>query len=164
MPTVALERVKLENLRSFSPRDGELKNSPTASSSVKLYKDESVQFNTKRTSLLPNSLRPCALETDSATSKQTSSSHCNPLLEGEASHREVIEEDPIDVELDLGLSFALDMDLTQSSQSSEEEHLLSLQEMMERAYKPPDTPEKAAFSEPSTPGHLSSKSKTVSFI
>ncbi|XP_073338238.1 SMC5-SMC6 complex localization factor protein 2 isoform X2 [Pagrus major] len=160
LPTVALERVKLENLRSFSPRDSELKNSPIASSSGKPYKDESVEFNAKHTSLLPNSLPPCALETDSATSQQTSTSHCTPLLERETSHREVIEEDPIDVELDLGLSFALDMDLTQSSHSSEEEHLLSLQEMMERATKPPDTPEKGAFSEPSTPGHHSCKSKT----
>ncbi|XP_070772606.1 SMC5-SMC6 complex localization factor protein 2 [Enoplosus armatus] len=69
------------------------------------------------------------------------------------------EEDPI-VELDLDLSFALDLDLTQSSHSSEEEQMVSLQEMMERVTKPPDTPEKGAFSEPSTPGHHSCQSKS----
>ncbi|XP_038592659.1 SMC5-SMC6 complex localization factor protein 2 [Micropterus salmoides] len=53
------------------------------------------------------------------------------------------------------------MDLTQSSHSSEDEQLISLQEMMERVTKPTDTPEKDAFSEPSTPGHRSSQSKTL---
>lgn len=52
--------------------------------------------------------------------------------------------------------------MSQSSQSSEDEQLLSLQEMMERVTKPPDTPEKEAFSEPSTPRHHSSKLRTVS--
>lgn len=167
MPTVALERVKLENLRTFFPKDSELKNSPNTSSGRQL-KDESVKSHDKHTSLLPNNVRPCTIETtNAAASERTSTPHCSPspLLErqaSEGSRKQVNEVDPIDVELDLGLSFALDLDLTQSSQSSEEEQLLSLQEMMERVTKPPDTPEKGAFSEPSTPGHHSSQSKTVS--
>ncbi|XP_010743029.3 SMC5-SMC6 complex localization factor protein 2 isoform X1 [Larimichthys crocea] len=166
MPTVALERVKLENLRTFFPKDSELKNSPNTSSGRQL-KDESVKSHDKHTSLLPNNVRPCTIETtNAAASERTSTLHCSqsPLLErqaSEGSRKQVNEVDPIDVELDLGLSFALDLDLTQSSQSSEEEQLLSLQEMMERVTKPPDTPEKGAFSEPSTPGHHSSQSKTL---
>ncbi|XP_044069597.1 SMC5-SMC6 complex localization factor protein 2 isoform X3 [Siniperca chuatsi] len=155
LPTVALEWVKLENLRSHFSKDGQLKNSPITSSSGRQLKDESVKSHEKHTSLLPNNVRP----------DQTSTSHCSqsPLLErqaSEGSRKQVNEEDPIDVELDLGLSFALDLDLTQSSHSSEEEQLLSLQEMMECVTKPPDTPEKGVFSEPSTPGHHSCQSIT----
>ncbi|KAM9345216.1 SMC5-SMC6 complex localization factor protein 2 isoform 2-T2 [Symphorus nematophorus] len=166
LPTITLQRVKLENLRPFSPKDSKLKNSPVTSS-CRQRKDESVKSDEKHTSILPNNVRPCALDTHTAASKQTSTSHCSwsPLLERQASEggtKQVNEEDPIDVELDLGLSFALDLDLTQSthSNSSEEEQLLSLQEMMERVTKVPDTPEKGAFSEPSTPGHHSCPSKT----
>lgn len=166
LPTVALERVKLETFRPFCSKDNELRNSPITSSSRQL-KDESVKSDEKQTSLLPNNARPCALEADTAASEQTSTPHCSqsPRLARRASEegrKQVNEDDPIDVELDLGLSFALDLDLTQSSHSSEEEQLLSLQEMMERVTKPPDTPEKGAFSEPSTPGHRSCPSKTVS--
>ncbi|XP_051271155.1 uncharacterized protein slf2 isoform X2 [Dicentrarchus labrax] len=163
LPTVALERVKLENLRSFCPKDVELQN---LTSSGRERKDESVKSDDKRTSLLPNNVRSCALETDTAASEQTLTFQCrqSPLLERGASEggkKQVKEDDPMDVELDLGLSFAVDLDLTQSSHSSEEEQLLSLQEMMECVTKPPDTPEKGAFSEPSTPGHHSCMSKTL---
>ncbi|XP_039995625.1 SMC5-SMC6 complex localization factor protein 2 [Xiphias gladius] len=161
LPTVALQRVKLENIIPLCSKDGELENSPITSS-VRQPKEESVKSDEKRTSLHPYTV---ILETDTAASEQTSISHCSlsPPLERPASavsRKQVNEEDPIDVELDLGLSFALDVDLTQSSHSSEEEQLLSLQEMMERVTKPPDTPEKGAFSEPSTPGHHSSQFKT----
>ncbi|XP_034407421.1 SMC5-SMC6 complex localization factor protein 2 isoform X2 [Cyclopterus lumpus] len=158
MPFVALERVQLENLKSTCSKD--LENSPLTSSDRQLN-DESFKSEDKRTSLLPNNVRACALE----TGPTTSTSHCSPspLLERRASEgrgKPVIEEDPIDVELDLGLSFALDLDLTQSSHSSEEEQLLSLQEMMECVTKPPATPVKEAFSEPSKPRHHSCPSKT----
>lgn len=56
---------------------------------------------------------------------------------------------PLDLQLGLGLSLGVDLD--QSSQSSEDEPLLSLQEMMQRVAKPPDTPEKGALPEPTTP-------------
>ncbi|GLD65051.1 SMC5-SMC6 complex localization factor protein 2-like isoform X3, partial [Lates japonicus] len=161
LPTVALEWVKLGNAMPVCSKYKELKNSPITSSARRL-KEDSVKSDEKRTSPLPINV---TLETDAAAEEQTSTSHCSqsPPLERQASEggeKQVNEEDPIDVELDLGLSFALDFDLTQSSQSSEEEQLLSLQEMMERATKPPDTPEKGAFSEPSTPGHRSSQLKT----
>ncbi|XP_028279581.1 SMC5-SMC6 complex localization factor protein 2 isoform X2 [Parambassis ranga] len=78
----------------------------------------------------------------------------------EKSIKQVNEEDPIDVELDLDLSFGIDMDLTHSSNGSEADELISLQEMMECVLKPPETPEKGAFSEPSTPGHRSSRPKS----
>ncbi|XP_045926899.1 SMC5-SMC6 complex localization factor protein 2 isoform X2 [Micropterus dolomieu] len=165
LPTVTLQRVKLENIRSICSKGSELKNSPITTSGRQL-RDESVKSDEKRTSLLSNNVRPCAFDTHYTASEQTSTSHCSqpPLLEREASEgsrKQVNEEDPIDVELDLDLSFALDMDLTQSSHSSEDEQLISLQEMMERVTKPTDTPEKDTFSEPSTPGHRSSQSKTL---
>ncbi|XP_049927555.1 SMC5-SMC6 complex localization factor protein 2 isoform X1 [Epinephelus moara] len=162
MPTVALERVKLENLKPICSKNSKLKKSPTSSSGRQL-KDESVKSDEKHTSLLPNNVGTCALETETVTTTATSHHSPSPLLERQASEgrrKTVSEEDPIDVELDLDLSFAVDVDLTQSSQSSEDEQLISLQEMMERVTKPPDTPEKGAFSEPSTPGHRSSQSKT----
>ncbi|XP_070697533.1 SMC5-SMC6 complex localization factor protein 2 isoform X2 [Pempheris klunzingeri] len=164
LPTVALERVKLESFRPFCSKESELRSSPITSSDRPL-KDESVKSEEKHSSLLPSDVRPSALEADTAASEQTFNSHCSrsPLLVRQASEgrrEQVNEEDPIDVELDLGLSFALDMDLTQSSHSSEDEQLLSFQEMMERVTKPPDTPEKGAFSEPSTPGHHSCQLKT----
>ncbi|KAM7385590.1 hypothetical protein PAMP_001667 [Pampus punctatissimus] len=165
LPAVSLERVKLENLMSFCPKDSKLRNSSITSSSSQL-KDRNVKTDEKHKSHLPNDMRPCALKTDTAASEQTSTSCCFPSapLEKQASEgdrKQLNKEDPIDVELDLGLSFALDLDLTQSSHSSDEEQLLSFQEIMDRVTKPPDTPEKGAFSEPSTPGHQSCQSKTL---
>lgn len=157
-PTVTLERVKLENLRSFSPKDCKLDNRPVTTSSGRPRKDERLKSKKKRTS------RERPSETDTSASEQTLVSQCSPELEkqaNEAGTKQVTEKDPIDLELDVDLSLALEIDLTLSSQSSEDEPLMSLQEMMEHATKPPDTPEKGAFSEPSTPGHHSSQSKHV---
>lgn len=75
----------------------------------------------------------------------------------------VSEDDSIDGELDLGQNFACNLDLTQSSDTSEEENLMSLQEIMEPVPKVLCTPEKRTFSEPSTPGNHNSQSKSVSF-
>ncbi|XP_041804096.1 SMC5-SMC6 complex localization factor protein 2 isoform X2 [Chelmon rostratus] len=139
-----------------------LSSTVSSPSTVTQLNEEGVKSDVKHTSVNSNA-RTSSPETDTASSEQTSKSHGSqfPLLEVRGDGRkEVNEEDLIDVELDLGLSFALDLDLTQSSHSSEEEELLSLQEMMERVTKPPDTPEKGAFSEPSTPGHSSCHSKT----
>lgn len=158
-PTVTLTRVKLENLIP-PPRDKDTKNSPIPSSHRQLKGDQNP-------SLLCKKVSTGAVETDSAAAEQTStSSYCQSLpLKGQESkgdNKQINEEDPIDVELDLGLSFAVDVDLTQSSHSSDDEQLLSLEEMMERATKPPDTPEKGTFSDPSPPRRLSSQSKNVS--
>ncbi|XP_063347437.1 SMC5-SMC6 complex localization factor protein 2 isoform X4 [Pelmatolapia mariae] len=160
-PTVTLTRVKLENLITPSPRDKDSKNSPIPSSHRQLKGDQNP-------SLLCKKMSTGAVETDSAAAEQTStSSYCQSLpLKGQESkgdNKQINEEDPIDVELDLGLSFAVDVDLTQSSHSSDDEQLLSLEEMMERATKPPDTPEKGTYSEPSPPRRLSSQSKNQPF-
>ncbi|XP_030604604.1 SMC5-SMC6 complex localization factor protein 2 isoform X2 [Archocentrus centrarchus] len=160
-PTVTLTRVKLENLMMPSLKDKDPKNSPNPSSCRQLKDDQN-------SSPLCNKVSSGAIEMDSAVAEQTSTSSCCQSLpvEGETSEgdkKHLNEEDSLDVELDLGLSFAVDVDLTQSSHSSEDEQLLSLQEMMERATKPPDTPEKGAFSDPSTPRRLSCQSKTQTF-
>ncbi|KAG7216365.1 hypothetical protein INR49_021770 [Caranx melampygus] len=159
-PTVALHRVNLENIMFRCSKDSELKNSPTSSAGRQL-KEDSVKSGDKHVSCLPNKVTSAA---DTAASQQTStsSSHCSQSRSlrrqtSEVSRKQASEEDPIDVELDLGLSFALDFDVTQSSHSSEEEQLLSLQEMMERVTMPPDALEKVTYSEPSTPGHRSSQ-------
>lgn len=167
LPTLTLERVKIKGAKSSSSSDNNLKNSPEATSSGKVLQDEGVKSDEKKTSVPLNNVKPCALETDNSGSQEMStvpSSH-SLVLKRQASERErkqMDDQDPLDVEFDLGLSFALDLDLSQSSQSSDEEELLSLREMMERAAHPPDTPEKGAFSEPSTPGHQGSLPKTVS--
>lgn len=166
---LTLERVKIKDAKSSCSSNDNLTNSPEATSSGKVLQDEGVKSDEKKTSVPLNDVRPCTLETDNSGSQKMStvpSSH-SPLLKRQASERErkqMDDQDPLDVEFDLGLSFALDLDLSQSSQSSDEEQLLSLQEMMERAAQPPDTPEKGAFSEPSTPGHQGSLPKTVSTL
>ncbi|XP_062285827.1 SMC5-SMC6 complex localization factor protein 2 isoform X1 [Scomber scombrus] len=165
MPAVALQRVNLETLMSFSSKDSELRSSPVTSSGKQL-KDGGVKSDEKHKTLLPNNVRPGALKTDNAVSEQTSTPHCSQsaLPERQASEgdrKQPYKEDPVDVELDLGLSFALDLDLTQSSHSSDEEQLLSLQEIMERVTKPPQTPEKGVFSEPTTHGRDICQSKTM---
>ncbi|XP_041646052.1 SMC5-SMC6 complex localization factor protein 2 isoform X2 [Cheilinus undulatus] len=157
VPFVTLKRVKIENPKPSRCKDPELKNGHIPSSSRQL-KEETVKSNDKQNCNHPNDVNTSTLET--AASGQFSTHP--PLLQRQASRelkQEVKNVDPVDVELDLDLSLALDLDLTQSSHSSEDEQLLSLQEMMERATKPPDTPEKGAFSEPGTPGPLSCKLK-----
>ncbi|KAM6915945.1 SMC5-SMC6 complex localization factor protein 2 [Xenentodon cancila] len=161
LPTVTLERVKLEKL-NFSSKDKGLTNSPISSESQPV----DVKSDNNCTLLDSSYLSSSYLNSDAAASEQTSSSQCTPSqsLEKQASEKrkkEANEEDPIDVDLDLGFSFKYSLDVTQSSDSSEEEQLMSLQEMMECVAKPPHTPEKGAFSEPSTPGHKSSPPKTV---
>ncbi|XP_026165314.1 SMC5-SMC6 complex localization factor protein 2 isoform X2 [Mastacembelus armatus] len=160
-PTVSLLQVKSESIKNPHSKDEELKNSRTASSGRQLM-EESVKSDEKHTSLLPNNVISCTSETDTATTKQSSASPSqSPAVDRqpiEGSRNQVNEEDPIDVEL--GLSFALDFDLSQSSHSSEEEQLLSFQEMMGCIPKSPDKLEKGAFSEPSTPGYHSSQLKS----
>ncbi|MEQ2315828.1 hypothetical protein AMECASPLE_026404, partial [Ameca splendens] len=161
LPTVALERIKLEKL-SLCSKDRSIRNSPVTSSG-RPSKDENIKplHNDSPTPKANEGL--CCSETDTAASLQETSSPCmksTPLEEEESEGSKEVKEDSIDVELDLGLSISYDIDVTQSSDSSEEEPLISFQEMMERVTKPPDTPQKEAFSEPSTPGCRSSHSKT----
>ncbi|XP_029691341.1 SMC5-SMC6 complex localization factor protein 2 isoform X1 [Takifugu rubripes] len=101
----------------------------------------------------------CTAESD--TILEASPAHCSqtPPQENQADRES--NEYPLDVELNRDLQFALGLDLSQSSNSSEEEVLLSLDEMMNCAAKPLDTQEKENSSEPSAHGHPS-QSKTVS--
>nr|XP_020457355.1 SMC5-SMC6 complex localization factor protein 2-like isoform X2 [Monopterus albus] len=162
MPTVCLQRVKPENIKHLCSKDGELKNSRFTSSGRHVT-EESDKSSEKQTSFIVGEESLCPLDTNTTASKQTSPSSfskSSPLerLPSEGSRKHVNEEDSTDVEL--GLNFELDLDLSQSSHSSEDEQLLSFQEMMARVTKPPGTPEKGAFSEPSTPGHHSCQLKT----
>lgn len=145
LPTVTLKRVKLENC---PPKGKDLKIGPISSSGRQL-KSESVKSENKHTPPVSNNTSSC--ETYASSSEQSHTSPC--IRPSETSRKQGNEEDPIDVELDLDLSFALDVDVSESTHSSEDEQLISLQEIMERVAKPPETPEKGAFSEPSTPGH-----------
>lgn len=161
-PFVNLKRVNVENLRPPQCKDKH-KNRHSPSSSMQ-HKDSGVESEKHKSS---NTVRACTLETTTTASEPSPAQSCNgrPVMgrqaneEGRQQEKEV---DPLDEELDFGLSLALDMDLDQSSQSSEDEQLLSLQEMMELATKLPDTPEKGAFPEPGTPGPRSCKLKPVS--
>lgn len=105
----------------------------------------------------------CTAESD--TILEASPAHCSqtPPQENQADGESnpPSNEYPLDVELNRDLQFALGLDLSQSSNSSEEEVLLSLDEMMNCATKPLDTQEKENCSEPSTHGHPS-QSETVS--
>uniref|UniRef100_A0A3P9AJL9 Coiled-coil SMC6 And NSE5 INteracting (CANIN) domain-containing protein n=1 Tax=Esox lucius TaxID=8010 RepID=A0A3P9AJL9_ESOLU len=64
-----------------------------------------------------------------------------------------IEKDPLDVELglDLDLSLGLEFELSQESSSSEEDQLPSLQQILDRTARPPDTPVKGTYPSPNTP-------------
>ncbi|KAL7890140.1 hypothetical protein AOLI_G00023980 [Acnodon oligacanthus] len=79
--------------------------------------------------------------------------HPTPAKQDEEKKRGLVWKDPLDLELgydgELGLeNGALSLN---SSSSSDEEQLLSLKEILERSARVPTTPEKGAFSEPSTP-------------
>ncbi|XP_008427840.1 SMC5-SMC6 complex localization factor protein 2 isoform X3 [Poecilia reticulata] len=145
------------------PKDGGIRHGPVNSSRSQ-SKDESFkpQHNFSLKPKTSEGLR-CS-ETDTAASVQETFPPCikPPPVEEEDSDgsKGGKEEDSIDVELDLGLSISYDIDPSQSSDSSEEEPLISFQEMMECVAKPPDTPQKEAISEPSMPGCRSSQSKT----
>uniref|UniRef100_A0A1A7XES9 Family with sequence similarity 178, member A n=1 Tax=Iconisemion striatum TaxID=60296 RepID=A0A1A7XES9_9TELE len=156
LPTVTLKRVKLDN---FKPCKCPI-NSPGPSSERQLT-DEAFKTHHKQSPSVSASSSLRVLETDTAASKRTPSPPRRMSQASERSKKVVNEEDPSDVELDLGLSIAYDISETQSSDGSEEDKLVSFQEIMERVTKVPDTPEKGAFSEPSTPGCFRSQSKTV---
>ncbi|XP_063731057.1 SMC5-SMC6 complex localization factor protein 2 isoform X2 [Eleginops maclovinus] len=139
MPTVTLERVNLESLKSIFYRASEPKDGSITSSGWEL-KDQSLKSDEKHKNITPPNVRPSTSETCTTTSTP----HPLPERRPSEGHRKLMnKEDPIDGELD---------------NSSEDEHLLSLQEIMAPVSMPPDTPSKGAFSEPSTPKHNSCKS------
>ncbi|KAF7219994.1 SMC5-SMC6 complex localization factor protein 2-like, partial [Nothobranchius furzeri] len=163
LPTVSLKRIKLEKFKPFMCP----KNSPGPCSERQLTVEavrESVKIHHKQSPSASASPSLRALDTPATKLTPSPPRRRSLSLERQASERskkEVNEEDPADVELDLDLSITYDIKETQSSDGSEEEELVSFQEIMERVTKVPDTPEKEAFSEPSTPGLRSSQSKTV---
>ncbi|XP_061645032.1 SMC5-SMC6 complex localization factor protein 2 isoform X2 [Phyllopteryx taeniolatus] len=78
----------------------------------------------------------------------------SPLIKRREGHTHPTHKaDSMDEDLDLGLDIALEVDSSQTSNSSEEEQLLSWQEIMNHVPNSPATPDKATtFSEPSTTG------------
>ncbi|KAL7877650.1 hypothetical protein SRHO_G00042930 [Serrasalmus rhombeus] len=95
--------------------------------------------------------------------------HATPAKQDREKKKGMVWKDPLDLELgydgELGPeSCALSLN---SSSSSDEEQLLSLQEILERSARVPTTPEIGAFSEPSTPAPkaapLDLKSKVKSY-
>ncbi|XP_034040252.1 LOW QUALITY PROTEIN: SMC5-SMC6 complex localization factor protein 2 [Thalassophryne amazonica] len=163
MPSVCLQRLKPEHPPSLHSKNNRLKNSLRHSSESHV-KGNSVTSPEKHNScIIPKTVQHSALEADTVIPEQSStprhsSKMGNKQADKESEQQERLVEH-IDEELDLDLSFAVDVDIRENSQSSEEEQLLSLQEMMESITKSPKTPEKGDFSEPSTPGTISYKSK-----
>lgn len=99
----------------------------------------------------------CTAESDTM---EASPAHCSQTPPQENQADVESNEYPLDVELNRDLQFALGLDLSQSSNSSEEEVLLSLDEMMNCATKPLDAQKKETCSEPSTHGHPSQPSSS----
>lgn len=84
--------------------------------------------------------------TDLHNSKTTTKSR-----KDEQEKRDLVWKDPLDLELGEDVFESCVLSLS-SSQSSEEDHLPSFQEILECSTHVPITPEKVTFSEPSTPG------------
>ncbi|KAI4878417.1 hypothetical protein NFI96_029313, partial [Prochilodus magdalenae] len=74
-----------------------------------------------------------------------------PTKQDRDEKRDIVWKDPLDLELGYDGDYGLESCALSLSSSSEEEQLLSLQEILERSARVPATPEKDAFSEPSTP-------------
>ncbi|XP_061601229.1 SMC5-SMC6 complex localization factor protein 2 isoform X2 [Cololabis saira] len=162
LPPVTTERVKLGKVNVI--KDKGVANSPISSESKPKDVEEKSENNS--IPLDSSNLSSSSLNSDTTISAQTSSSQCtaSQSLEEQAHERgktEVNGEDPIDMDLDLGLSFQYSLDLNQSSDSSEDDELISFQEIMACVAKPPETPEKGALSDPSTPEQKSSQPSTV---
>lgn len=151
LPTVVLTRVKLDNLPHSSKDSGT--TSVTASSDNHIM-DEVKTAQEKHKPHSPKNAPPGSVEKHTSISRQTSMSPPQTVKQskkGEEQEAKLTHQDSL--ELDSELNFDLGWNETQSSHSSEDEQLISLQEIMARSTKPPETLEKGAFSEPSTPGH-----------
>ncbi|KAM3605763.1 uncharacterized protein V6R79_004223 [Siganus canaliculatus] len=140
LPTVALQRVKIENLRVHFPKDDKSRNSPEVMSSDRQDKVETVKCDDERIPAPSNDVGPCTSENVTSTTSPN-----------ERGKKQVTREDSIDMEPDHSFS----------SQSSDEEPLLSLQEMMEQPTNRPNSPEKRSFSEPNTPNSLQSNTQPL---
>lgn len=160
-PSVLLHRVKLEDLQSLCSKDVVVAVSPGAAPRRE-QKDKKPQE--KHKSSHHSSVRRPSSESHSSASQQrpapVSPQPAGPETSAnESSSKEVSEEDLTDMELDIGLSFAVDLDVTQSSTSSEEdEEMLFLEEMMQRVRIPSQKDQKEVVSKRRKPG----RPKTVS--
>ncbi|XP_028325396.1 SMC5-SMC6 complex localization factor protein 2 [Gouania willdenowi] len=145
MPTVILNRINVEDY--IRPKK-KMKSTSSKSTNGHSKKESSKLMNSP------------LLGKDAVASEQMSVS---PLVKQTAdkSRKHVKVSDPIELDLNLDLRLALDFDDSRSSHCSEEEQLISLQDMLTRATKLPETPKKVTFSEPSTPGNDGPKSKNV---
>uniref|UniRef100_A0A3B3BAL8 SMC5-SMC6 complex localization factor protein 2-like n=1 Tax=Oryzias melastigma TaxID=30732 RepID=A0A3B3BAL8_ORYME len=144
LPSVTLKLVKLEKM-NLGFKDKGLKSISTMEYTL-------VKSGDKQTSHLRISAAPSPDSTPASSSEKQAPERVN---------KNTSEEGSIDGELDLDQNFECNSNLTQSSDSSEEENLMSLQEIMKPLPKILCTPEKGTFSEPSTPGQHSSQSKSL---
>ena len=124
---------------------------PVSSTNTLLNNGERVEVH--KTPLNPESRTPttgdAVPEVEGSTSKDPSTSSL-PSRKEDADHGgKMADEDHMETGLDL--SFVMGLDEEQSSESSDDEQLPSLQEMMQSAAKQPNTQEKTAFPEPVLP-------------
>lgn len=138
---------------------------PCLSISSKPYQKQEVASSSvsSHTSPLPKLMERfeicCPLQEPKVTSPSSldimSSQHSKTITKvmKEEKKRDLVWKDPLDLELgdDVAVESCV-LSLSSSSHSNEEDHLLSLQEILERSTCVVATPEKLTFSEPSTPG------------
>ncbi|XP_054655376.1 SMC5-SMC6 complex localization factor protein 2 [Dunckerocampus dactyliophorus] len=143
LPTVSLFRMKVENVVSICSKG--------ANSSCPVASNESFKSD-EENKFVPNS------KTHFGGFKQPSTYDCSrsPPIKREpiGGHSQQTDRalDPLEEDIDFDLGITLDLESSQTSNSSEDEQLISLQEIMNHNPKLPDTPGKSAISELSTPG------------
>ncbi|XP_019715461.1 SMC5-SMC6 complex localization factor protein 2 isoform X2 [Hippocampus comes] len=146
LPIVSLVRLNIESLKSIYGKGKDCSVPPPR----RHLTHESLKHDDKNKARQPSTSRR---------------SRALPLNGSEGRARPHTDKaDSVDEDLDLSLGIAFDLESSQTSQSSEEEQLVSLQEIMNHVRKSPAAPDKgAAFSEPSTPGGSSNllKAPTV---
>uniref|UniRef100_A0A3Q2XFG2 Coiled-coil SMC6 And NSE5 INteracting (CANIN) domain-containing protein n=1 Tax=Hippocampus comes TaxID=109280 RepID=A0A3Q2XFG2_HIPCM len=144
LPIVSLVRLNIESLKSIYGKGKDCSVPPPR----RHLTHESLKHDDKNKARQPSTSRR---------------SRALPLNGSEGRARPHTDKaDSVDEDLDLSLGIAFDLESSQTSQSSEEEQLVSLQEIMNHVRKSPAAPDKgAAFSEPSTPGGSSNLLKAV---
>ncbi|XP_061806062.1 SMC5-SMC6 complex localization factor protein 2 isoform X4 [Nerophis lumbriciformis] len=150
MSFVSLTRMQVENIVCISSKESK----PDCPVPLNGCHSQTHKLEEKNKSV-PNS------KTIDGDHKQPSSCSQSPIKRLPSGlHRQKPNKavDPLDEDLDFGLGLTLDLDSSQTSDSSDDQ-LISLQEIMNHIPKLPNTPEKSAFSEPSTPSCTSSPLK-----
>ncbi|KAK6328518.1 hypothetical protein J4Q44_G00004960 [Coregonus suidteri] len=125
-----------------------------------LFNTETTDFKARLSSpLLPSPTSPLDRKGKEGEKRKEGDQKSLPLLAAGEKRSKIdnsqksltfLEEDPLDVELGLDLGLELEPSQASSSSSSEDE-LPSLQQILDRTTRPPDTPEKGTFTAPSTP-------------